>query len=112
MIPQAKHTQELFSIIIQHNSVQEIRETIKLFMDSMKDTTLNTLLMKDSDYQTCQQEYLRAYECYQNDDFSTAQRDTVDSMLAQIDECHLAYATNAYFAGLIDSYRIIKSMES
>ncbi len=81
-------------------------------MDSMKDTTLNTLLMKDSDYQTCQQEYLRAYECYQNDDFSTAQRDTVDSMLAQIDECHLAYATNAYFAGLIDSYRIIKSMES
>ena len=56
MIPQAKHTQELFSIIIQHNSVQEIRETIKLFMDSMKDTTLNTLLMKDSDYQTCQQE--------------------------------------------------------
>lgn len=112
MIPQAKHTQELFSTIIQHNSVQEIRETIKMFMDSMKDTTLNTLLMKDNEYQTCQHEYLRAYECYQNDNFSSAQRDTVDHMLAQQEECHLEYVTNAYFAGLIDSYRIIKSMES
>ncbi len=47
MIQQAKHTQELFSIITQHDSVQEIRETIKIFMDSMKDTTLNSLLRKD-----------------------------------------------------------------
>ncbi|MDE6365788.1 MAG: hypothetical protein K2L86_16275 [Lachnospiraceae bacterium] len=108
MIHQAKHTQELFSIITQYNSVPEIKETIKIFMDSMKDTTLNTLLMKDKEYQTCQHEYLRAYECYQNGSFSTSQRDTIDRMLAQKDECHLEYITNAYFAGLIDSYRMIK----
>ncbi len=111
MIQQAKHTQELFSIITQHDSVQEIRENIKIFMDSMKDTTLNTLLRKDQEYQACQEEYLRAYECYQNDSYSSSQRDTVDKLLAQKDECHLEYITNAYFAGLIDSYRMIQSMD-
>lgn len=111
MNQQAKHTHELFSIITQYSSVQEIKEIIKIFMDSMKDTTLNTLLMKDEEYQTYQREYLRAYECYQNDSFSSSQRETVDKMLAQKDECHLEYITNAYFAGLIDSYRMIKSMD-
>ena len=60
MIQQAKHTQELFSIITQHDSVQEIRETNKIFMDSMKDTTLNTLLSKDQEYKACQ-EIVRAH---------------------------------------------------
>ena len=54
---------------------------------------------------------MRAYECYQNDSYSSSQRDTVDKLLAQKDECHLEYITNAYFAGLIDSYRMIQSMD-
>ena len=111
MIQQAKHTQELFSIITQHDSVQEIRETIKIFMDSMKDTTLNTLLRKDQEYQACQEEYLRAYECYQNDSYSSSQRDTVDKLLAQKDELSFRIYHKRLLAGLIDSYRMIQSMD-
>ncbi len=108
MIRQPQNTQELFSIITQYNSIQDIKETLKLFMDTLKDATLNTLLTEDKEYQTNHQAYLHAYESYQNGNFFNSQRIIVDKLLDQKDECHLEHITDAYLAGLIDSYRILK----
>lgn len=108
MTQQKQTTQELFALITENNTIQEIKETVKLFMDSLKETTLNRLLTEDSEYQTCQREYQQAYESYQSDDFSNIQRDTVDRLLAHKEDCVFEHITNAYMAGLIDSYRISK----
>ncbi|MDE6168988.1 MAG: hypothetical protein K2G28_11090, partial [Acetatifactor sp.] len=62
MLKKDQITQELLSIITQDNTMEDIKDTLKLSMDSMKAKTLQSLLTADSEYQTCQQEYLQAYE--------------------------------------------------
>ena len=77
-------------------------------MDSLKDNTLNTLLTQDADYQTALLEYRQAHQHYQDTDFTESQRDVVDALLARMDERGFEYTTNAYMAGLLDGYRILK----
>lgn len=102
-------TQELFSVITESTTIQGIKETMKLCMDSLKDNTLNTLLAQDIDYQTSHLKYRQAYERYQNTGFSKAQRDIIDTLLTRKDESEFERTTNAYMAGLLDGYRILKN---
>ncbi len=102
-------TQELFSIITEASTIQGIKETLKLCMDSLKNNTLNTLLTQDTDYQTALLEYRQAHQYYQETDFTESQRDTIDTLLARKDESEFEHVANAYMAGLLDSYRILKS---
>lgn len=102
-------TQELFSIIAEASTIQGIKETIKLCMDSLKNNTLNALLTQDTDYQTALLECRQAHQLYQNTDFTESQRETIDTLLARKDECEFEHIANAYIAGLLDSYRILKN---
>ncbi len=101
-------TQELFSIITETITVQDIKETLKLCMDSLKNGTLDSLLAQDTDYQTALLEYQRTYELYQSTNFTEPQRDITDTLLARKDESEFEHITNAYIAGLLDSYRILR----
>lgn len=102
-------TQELFSIITEASTVQGIKETLKLCMDSLKNNTLAALLSQDHDYQTALTEYRQALRLYQNTDFTDSQRDIIDTLLARKDESEFEHIANAYMAGLLDSYRILKN---
>lgn len=102
-------TQELFSVITEPSTIQGIKETLKLCMDSLKNNTLNTLLTQDADYQTALLEYRQAHQHYQDTDFTESQRDTIDALLARKDESEFEHVANAYMAGLLDSYRILKN---
>lgn len=101
--------QELFSTIAKTSTIQGIKETLKLCMDSLKNNTLNTLLAKDINYQTSLLEYRQAYALYQDTDLTEAQLDIIDSLLTRKDELEFEHVANAYIAGLLDSYRILKS---
>lgn len=102
-------TQELFSIITEPSTTQGIKETLKLCMDSLKDNTLNTLLTQDADYQTVLLEYRQAHQRYQDTDFTESQREVIDTLLARKDESEFEHTANAYMAGLLDSYRILRN---
>ena len=65
MLKKDQIAQELISIITEDNTIEEIKETLKLCMDSLKSTTLHSLLSEDREYQLCQLNYLQAYRRYQ-----------------------------------------------
>ncbi|MCI8749425.1 hypothetical protein EBB54_10050 [Schaedlerella arabinosiphila] len=109
MLKKDQTTQEIFSIITESDTIQGIKETLKLCMDSLKNNTLQSLLSKDTEYQALRLEYLQAYGLYQGADFTEAQRDIIDTVLARKDESDFEYIANAYMAGLLDSYRILRN---
>ena len=65
MLKKDQIAQELISIITEDSTIEEIKETLKLCMDSLKSTTLHNLLSEDREYQLCQLNYLQAYRRYQ-----------------------------------------------
>lgn len=101
--------QELFSVITESSTIQEIKETLKLCMDSLKNNTLNTLLSQDAGYQAALLEYRQACQHYQGSDFTKSQRDIIDTLLARKDESEFEHVANAYMAGLLDGYRILRN---
>ena len=109
MLKNDQIAQELFSIITEDNSIEEIKDILKLYMDSLKNTTLHSLLLEDKDYQVCRVEYLHAYRRYQSTDFTKPQRDLIDTILARKEESDFEHSILAYMAGLLDSYRILKN---
>lgn len=109
MLNKAQITQELLSVLKEESTMEGIKETLKLSMDSMKAQTLQNLLLADKVYQTCHQEYLQAYENFRNTDYTESQQDVVDALLARMDERDFEYTANAYMAGLLDGYRILKN---
>lgn len=109
MLKKDQIAQELFSIITEDNTIEEIKDTLKLCKDSLKTTTLHSLLLGDKDYQICQLEYLQAYRRYQDTDFTESQRNLIDTVLARKEESDFEHTTIAYMAGLLDSYRILKN---
>lgn len=109
MLKKDQVTQELLSIITEDTTMESIKDTLKLSMDSMKAKTLQSLLTADKDYQSCQQEYLQAYEEFRNTDFTESQRNAAEALLARMDERNFEHTANAYMAGLLDGYRILKN---
>lgn len=109
MQKKAQTTQELFSIITETSTIQGIKETLKLCMDSLKNNTLNTLLAQDTDYQAALLECRQAHQLCQNTDFTEFQREIIDTLFARKDECEFEHVANAYIAGLLDSYCILRN---
>lgn len=107
---QDQTTQDFLSVISETNTAQSIKETLKLCMDNLKSNTLNTLLTGDADYQASLLEYRQSCELYQNADFTESQRDIVDTILARKDESSFEHTSNAYMAGLLDGYRILRML--
>lgn len=89
--------------------MDDIRELLKLAVDSMKRKTLNTLLEKDSVYQEIYKEQEDAYQDYVDLEMSEEQREVVDALLTKKYELTFELQENVYMAGLLDGYRVLKS---
>ena len=66
-------------------------------------------ITQDADYQTALLEYRQACQHYQGSDFTKSQRDIIDTLLARKDESEFEHVANAYMAGLLDGYRILRN---
>lgn len=89
--------------------MDEIRELLKLAVDSMKKKTLNTLLEKDSVYQEIRQEQEIAYQNYIDLEMTEKQRDVVDALITKKYELTYELEENIYMAGMIDGYSVLRS---
>ncbi len=108
MLQKEQTAQEIFSVLQEDSTLQGIKDTLKLCMDSLKSTTLQNLLAQDQDYQDARLAYQEAVSHYQSADFAPSQREIVDTILARDEERCFEHVTNAYIAGLLDSYRILR----
>ena len=75
--------------------MKEVKELLKLAADSMKNETLCHLLESDMEYQ-------------KRSELTEKQRYIVDTLIARKDEVEYDYHVNAYMAGMLDGYEILK----
>ncbi|MCI8550662.1 MAG: hypothetical protein HFI68_08765 [Lachnospiraceae bacterium] len=87
-----------------------IKEKLKLMAGSMKSGTLNTLLTNDAEYQKVVAEVRRADEKYRTLKLSENEEETVGTLIARRDEAETERVVNAYMAGILDGYEIMKSL--
>lgn len=111
MITKEQTVQEIISLITEQNTRRDLKETLKLCMDSMKDTTLYHLLSTDEEYQERQEEYLKAFHLLQETAFTEEQLKVVNTVIARKDEVTYDCTANSYMAGLLDGYRILKNFD-
>lgn len=88
--------------------MKEVKELLKLAADSMKNETLYQLLENDMEYQKRIKEEKKALEAVNGLKLSEEQRDIVETLIARKDETQYEFNINAYMAGLLDGYKILK----
>ena len=86
----------------------DIKGSMKLAMESLKNRTLNRLLELDKEYQIRLQEQRLAYNVYEQTEFSEEQRKVIDMLIARNEEANFDKSVNEYMAGMIDAYSILK----
>lgn len=91
--------------------MDEIRELLKLAVDSMGKRTLNNLLRKDTAYQEIKQENDKAYANYIGLEMTESQRDVIDALLAKNYELGYELRANIYMAGMLDGYDLLRSFD-
>ena len=90
--------------------METIKEKLKLMAGSMKSGTLNTLLKNDAEYQRVIAQVRRADEKYRALKLSEEDEETVGTLIARRDEAETERVVNAYMAGILDGYEIMKSL--
>lgn len=88
--------------------MEEIKELLKLAADSMKNETLYQLLENDMEYQKRSEEAKQALRDVDELELTEKQRYIVDTLIARRDEVEYDYHVNAYMAGMLDGYEILK----
>lgn len=88
--------------------MKEVKELLKLAADSMKDETLYQLLENDMEYQKRSEEVKQALRDVDELELTEKQRYIVDTLIARKDEVEYDYHVNAYMAGMLDGYEILK----
>lgn len=88
--------------------MNRIREVLKLAADSMKNRTLHALLEGDTEYQKRTEEIRKAYEAFENLELTEEQRNIIDTLLVRKEEREYDGCVNAYMAGMLDAYEILK----
>lgn len=88
--------------------MKEVKELLKLAADSMKDETLYQLLENDMEYQKRSGEVKQALKDVDELELTEKQRYIVDNLIARKDEVEYDYHVNAYMAGMLDGYEILK----
>lgn len=85
-----------------------VKEEVKLAMDTAKNRTFFQLLELDEEYQKRLAEEKEAHKIYNQMELSEEQKGIVDTLIARSDEAHYDEEINAYMAGMIDSYAVLK----
>lgn len=88
--------------------MEDIKELLKLAADSMKNETLYQLLENDMEYQKRSEEAKQALRDVDELELTEKQRYIVDTLIARKDEVEYDYHVNAYMAGMLDGYEILK----
>lgn len=88
--------------------MSEIKELLKLAADSMKNRTLEELLKNDTEYQKRTMEIKQAYQLFEELELTEEQRNVVETLIARENEREYDTNVNAYMAGMLDSYEILK----
>lgn len=88
--------------------MSDMKEIIKLAVDSMKDRTMKELLKNDLEYQQKTTEIKKAYQLYEQLDLTDEEKETVDTLIARKNEREYDTTVNAYIAGMLDAYQILK----
>ena len=91
--------------------MREVTEILKLAMDSIKNRTLYELLENDEGYQKRSEEIKQVWKAYDELDLTEGQRNIVDTLIARKDEMEFDYRVNAYMAGMLDGYEILKMFD-
>ena len=86
----------------------DIKSSMKLAMESIKNRMLNRLLELDKEYQIRLQEQRLAYNVYEQTEFSEEQREVIDMLIARNEEANFDKSVNEYMAGMLDAYSILK----
>lgn len=88
--------------------MSELKELFKLAADSMKNRTLEELLKNDTEYQKRTVEVRQAHKAFKELDLTEEQRKVIDILIAKENEREYDFTVNAYIAGMLDSYEIMK----
>ena len=95
-------------ILSKENKMGEIKELLKLATDSMKNETLYKLLRNDMDYQKGREEEQQALKAVNDLKLTKEQKNIVNTLIARKDELAYDITINAYIAGMLDGYEILK----
>ena len=91
--------------------MKEVKEFLKLAADSMKNETLNQLLESDVEYQKKAGEEKQALEAVGGLKLTEEEKEAVDILIARKDELRYECNVNAYMAGILDGYEILKMFD-
>ena len=84
------------------------RETIKLMLDSIGGETINKMNESDTVYKKTEEELQQLETRYETLSLNQGDRDIVDSMRDKFESIKWDLRTNAYLAGYIDCYLLLK----
>lgn len=101
-------TDQIFSVLMEPDTKRGIKEILKLEADSLKCRTFEAIMSDDEEYDDRRQELVKARKEYNALQLTEEQKDVIDTMLAREDECNYDQISNAYLAGFLDGYRILK----
>lgn len=88
--------------------MKDVKELLKLAADSMKNETFYQLLEDDKEFQKRSEEEKQALKAVDDLELTENQRFIVDTLIARKDELEYDYHVNAYMAGMLDGYEILK----
>ncbi|MCI8426661.1 MAG: hypothetical protein HFJ03_03820 [Lachnospira sp.] len=88
--------------------MSEVRELVKLVMDSMKNQTLEKLLKDDIEYQKRIKEIKQLYQLFEKLELTEQQRGIINALIARENQQEYNCNVNAYMAGMLDVYEILK----
>lgn len=88
--------------------MREVKEILKLVVDSMKNETLYQLLKNDTEFQEKSEKKEQALKAVEELELTENQRQTVNTLMAAKDEIEYDFRVNSYMAGILDGYEILK----
>lgn len=87
---------------------QGMRDMVSLMLDSMKNNTYSKLLGSDQSYRATNDEVEALQTVYDDMELDAGDKTKIDTLLSLTEEAEWSKRVNAYLAGIIDGYMLLK----